>query len=34
VYESDTASLTVTTFAWDGSAFAETGRRVFARGNG
>ena len=32
VYEADTASLTVTTFAWDGSGFAETGRRVFPRG--
>ena len=32
VYEADTASLTVTTLAWDGSAFAETGRRVFSRG--
>ena len=31
VYEADTASLTVTTLAWDGSAFAETGRRVFPR---
>ena len=31
VYEADTASLTVTTFAWDGSAFAETGRRLFPR---
>lgn len=32
VYEAGTASLTVTTLAWDGSAFAETGRRVFSRG--
>ena len=32
VYEADAASLTVTTFAWDGAAFAETGRRVFPRG--
>jgi 3',5'-cyclic AMP phosphodiesterase CpdA len=32
VYEADAASLTVTTFAWDGVAFAETGRRVFPRG--
>jgi len=31
VYEGDTALLTVTTFAWDGSAFAETGRRLFPR---
>jgi len=32
VYEADAGSLTVTTFAWDGSAFAETGRRTFPRG--
>ena len=32
VYEADAASLTVTTFAWDGAAFAETGRRTFPRG--
>ena len=32
VYETDAASLTVTTFAWDGDAFAETGRRTFRRG--
>ena len=31
VYEADAASLTVTTFAWDGSSFAETGRRMFRR---
>jgi 3',5'-cyclic AMP phosphodiesterase CpdA len=32
VYEADAESLTVTTFAWDGAAFAETGRRTFPRG--
>jgi 3',5'-cyclic AMP phosphodiesterase CpdA len=32
VYEADAASLTVTTLAWDGGSFAETGRRTFARG--
>ena len=32
VYEADAASLTVTTIAWDGAAFAETGRRTFPRG--
>jgi 3',5'-cyclic AMP phosphodiesterase CpdA len=32
VYEADAASLTVTTFAWDGAAFGETGRRAFPRG--
>jgi 3',5'-cyclic AMP phosphodiesterase CpdA len=32
VYEADTAALTVTTFAWDGSTFTGTGRRVFPRG--
>ena len=32
VYEADAASLTVSTFAWDGADFAETGRRTFPRG--
>ena len=32
VYESDADTLTVTTYAWDGSAFAEIGRRSFRRG--
>lgn len=32
VYEADAASLTVTTIAWAGAAFAETGRRTFPRG--
>jgi hypothetical protein len=31
VYEVDDASLTVTTFAWDGNAFTENGRRAFGR---
>lgn len=32
VYEADASSLMVTTYAWDGAGFAETGRRVFPRG--
>lgn len=32
VYESDADTLTVTTYAWDRSAFAEIGRRSFRRG--
>ncbi len=32
VYESDAQTLTVVTFAWDGSSFAEIGRRTFPRG--
>jgi 3',5'-cyclic AMP phosphodiesterase CpdA len=32
VYVADDRSLTVTTYAWNGNAFAETGRRMFARG--
>ena len=32
VYEADEASLTVTTYAWDGRAFGEVARRSFARG--
>lgn len=31
LYESDDATLTVTTLVWDGGAFAETGRRAFPR---
>jgi 3',5'-cyclic AMP phosphodiesterase CpdA len=31
VYEADTENLTITTYAWGGSAFAEVGRRVFPR---
>lgn len=31
VYESEPASLAVVTWAWDGSAFAEVGRRMFGR---
>lgn len=32
VYESDAQTLTVVTLAWDGSSFAEIGRRAFPRG--
>jgi 3',5'-cyclic AMP phosphodiesterase CpdA len=32
VYESDAQTLTVVTFAWDGTTFSEVGRRSFARG--
>jgi 3',5'-cyclic AMP phosphodiesterase CpdA len=32
IYEADTETLTVATYAWDGEAFAEVGRRAFARG--
>ena len=32
VYESDAQTLTAVTFAWDGSSFAEIGRRTFPRG--
>lgn len=32
VYESDETTLTVITFAWDGTSFAEVGRRSFPRG--
>src|SRR6202795_1291512 len=32
VYESDAQTFTVVTFAWDGKAFSEVGRRSFARG--
>ena len=32
VYESDAQTLSVVTFAWDGSSFAEIGRRTFPRG--
>ena len=31
VYEADEATITVRTFAWDGEAFLEVGRRLFAR---
>lgn len=32
VYEADDAELAITTFAWDGLAFEEVGRRTFLRG--
>jgi len=32
VYEADPGALTVTTYAWDGTAFAVVGRRTFPRG--
>jgi 3',5'-cyclic AMP phosphodiesterase CpdA len=32
LYTADAATLAVTTYAWNDNAFAETGRRVFARG--
>jgi 3',5'-cyclic AMP phosphodiesterase CpdA len=31
VYEADATTITVRTFAWDGEAFLEVGRRLFAR---
>jgi 3',5'-cyclic AMP phosphodiesterase CpdA len=31
VYEADASTITVRTFAWDGEAFLEVGRRLFAR---
>jgi 3',5'-cyclic AMP phosphodiesterase CpdA len=33
VYEADPSTLTVRTFAWDGVAFGEIGRRTFERGD-
>ncbi|HSI96859.1 MAG TPA: metallophosphoesterase, partial [Gaiellaceae bacterium] len=32
VYEAENDTLSVTTYAWDGSAFGKVGRRVFPRG--
>lgn len=32
VYEADTETITVRTYAWDGTALLEVGRRLFARG--
>jgi hypothetical protein len=32
VYECDASALAVTSFAWDGSGYAEIGRRSFRRG--